>query len=60
MIAIHPLTPERWPGLEGLFGPRGEDDRALRTGEEAPSLMKLGWACASGFAQPRCLRMPDV
>ena len=23
MIAIHPLTPERWPDLEKLFGPRG-------------------------------------
>jgi hypothetical protein len=42
MIAIHPLIPERWPDLERLFGPRGEDDRALRTGEEASSLMKVG------------------
>jgi GNAT superfamily N-acetyltransferase len=23
VIAIHPLTPERWPDLEALFGPRG-------------------------------------
>jgi GNAT superfamily N-acetyltransferase len=23
MIAIHPLSPERWPDLEKLFGPRG-------------------------------------
>jgi GNAT superfamily N-acetyltransferase len=23
LIAIHPLTPERWPDLEKLFGPRG-------------------------------------
>jgi len=22
-LEIHPLTPDRWPGLEALFGPRG-------------------------------------